>query len=116
MKHICGDANPKGNIELTRKGGCRKEIKRGDEYRCTGCDSWFHKDCAIEHFRLEKDHDWGRVAERKRIANLVDARGMKYKIPKNEEEMFDRLTDRAYVDGYNTALRMVKKDILNKLK
>ena len=63
----CGDANPKGNIALTYKGGCGKNGLKTEMYRCTGCDGWFHKDCLIEHFKQEKLHDWGRKAEREKI-------------------------------------------------
>lgn len=61
----CGDANPNGNVSLTFKGGCRKELLLKDAYRCTGCNGWFHKDCILKHFELEKEHDFGRNEERK---------------------------------------------------
>lgn len=67
MKVECGNANPSGNVYLTSKGGCRKELRVEDAYRCTGCDVFFHKDCILKHFELEKKHDWGREEERKRI-------------------------------------------------
>ena len=72
-KVLCGDANPKGNIELTRKGGCRKELDIKDAYRCTGCGSWFHKKCIIEHFKLEEKCDWGRQEEKKKMHEAVEA-------------------------------------------
>ena len=59
-KVICGDANPKGNIQFTYKGGCRKEIKMKDAYRCTGCGGWFCLEHILEHFKREKEHDVGR--------------------------------------------------------
>lgn len=67
MKIECGDANPKGNVRFTYKGGCRKEIDIIEAYRCVGCGSWFHKECILKHFELEKEHDYGRQAERKRL-------------------------------------------------
>lgn len=67
----CGDANPKGNIALTYKGGCGKELDMKDAYRCTGCGGWFHKECLIKHFEMEKDHDWGREKERQRIISDI---------------------------------------------
>lgn len=64
----CGDANPKGNIYMTFKGGCERNLNIADAYRCTGCGGWFHKDCILKHFEEEKSHDWGRQQERERIA------------------------------------------------
>lgn len=60
MKIKCGNANPNGNIALFYKGGCKKELKIEDAYRCTGCGGWFHIECILEHFRLEQKHDVGR--------------------------------------------------------
>lgn len=61
MKKVkCGDANPNGNIALNYKGGCGKELDMKDAYRCTGCGGWFHLDCILKHFKLEKEHDVGR--------------------------------------------------------
>ena len=68
----CGDANPKGNIALTRKGGCGKELKIQDAYRCTGCGGWFHKECILKHFELEKEHDWGRKKERQNLLKEIE--------------------------------------------
>jgi len=68
----CGNANPKGNIQLIFKGGCGKTIKDGDEYRCVGCGGYFHKKCIIKHFELEKDHDYGRQQEKKKIIKVLD--------------------------------------------
>lgn len=59
-KIICGDANQKGNIQITYKGGCRQEVDIKDAYRCVGCGGWFHLDCILKHFELEKDHDVAR--------------------------------------------------------
>lgn len=70
-KLICGDANPKGNIALHYKGACKKELKIEDAYRCTGCGGWFHKDCIMEHFKLEEKHDWGRQEEIKKIIKIA---------------------------------------------
>ena len=67
----CGDANPNGNIALFYKGGCKKELKLKDAYRCVGCGGYFHKDCILEHFRQEKDHDWGRKEERDKIKQNI---------------------------------------------
>ena len=53
----CGDANPKGNVDFFYKGGCRKDLKIKEAYRCVGCGSRFHLDCIKKHFELEKDHD-----------------------------------------------------------
>lgn len=63
----CGDANPTGNVALYYKGGCTQELTLEDTYRCTGCDGRFHKVCILAHFKLEKEHDWGRSEERKDI-------------------------------------------------
>jgi len=67
----CGNANPKGNIELFYKGACKKELEIEDAYRCTGCGGWFHKDCILEHFKLEKKHDVGRNEEIKKIIKII---------------------------------------------
>jgi len=61
-KVICGNANPKGNIEITYKGGCRKELNIKEAYRCVGCGGWFHLDCILKHFELEAGHDVARNA------------------------------------------------------
>jgi hypothetical protein len=60
----CGDANPGGNVALTYKGGCLKDVSLEECYRCTGCGGRFHKRCILKHFKLEKAHDWGRQQER----------------------------------------------------
>lgn len=70
----CGDANPNGNIYAFYKGGCEKEINKIESYRCTGCGGWFHKECILKHFKLEKKHDWGRIEEQNRIINMIDAK------------------------------------------
>jgi hypothetical protein len=62
IKVKCGDANPKGNIQFTYKGGCDKELDIREAYRCVGCSGWFHLDCILKHFELEKDHDVARNA------------------------------------------------------
>jgi len=67
----CGDANPKGNIALNYKGGCGKKGLKTQMYRCVGCGGWFHKECLIEHFKQEENHDWGRQQERKRIIEII---------------------------------------------
>lgn len=67
----CGDANKNGNVELTFKGGCRKKVSLRESYRCSGCGGWFHKDCMVNHFKLEKDHDWGRKQKRDRLEKLI---------------------------------------------
>lgn len=59
---LCGNASD--SIYLTFKGGCRKDLPIEDAYRCTGCGGRFHKDCIMEHFKLEALHDWGRQEER----------------------------------------------------
>lgn len=71
MKIICGDANPNGNINLTYKGGCRKSLNIKDAYRCVGCGGWFHKDCIIKHFELEKADDIGRNNLKKEIIKII---------------------------------------------
>lgn len=60
IKVTCGDANPKGNISFTFKGGCREELDIREAYRCTGCGGWFHLDCILKHFELEEGHDVAR--------------------------------------------------------
>lgn len=70
-KTMCGDANPDGNVALTYKGGCSSTLTLEDSYRCTGCGGRFHKDCIFKHFELEKDHDWGRKEERRRIISIL---------------------------------------------
>jgi hypothetical protein len=60
----CGDANPNGNVALTYQGGCREELNIKDAYRCVGCGGYFHLDCILKHFELEKDHDVSRNALR----------------------------------------------------
>lgn len=67
----CGDANPKGNIELFYKGGCRKELKMKDAYRCVGCGGYFHKECILKHFELEKECDIGRNNLKKDIIKFI---------------------------------------------
>jgi len=69
MKLICGNASD--NLYLTFKGGCRKLLEIESCYRCTGCGGRFHKDCILEHFKLEATHDWGRQQERERIAKDI---------------------------------------------
>ena len=65
----CGNANLKGNVALTYKGGCGKKLNIKDAYRCGGCGGWFHKECMYKHFELEKEHDYGRV---KAVKGFVD--------------------------------------------
>ncbi len=73
----CGDANPSGNIALFYKGSCAQVLDISDAYRCTGCDARFHKFCILSHFRLEKEHDYGRQEERNLIArNMEKLRNM----------------------------------------
>ena len=72
MKVRCGDANSKGNIQLIFKGGCNKELNIKEAYRCTGCGGWFHKECILEHFKLEKEHDVGRNKLREEIIEIID--------------------------------------------
>jgi hypothetical protein len=67
----CGDANPKGNVALFYKGGCRKELKIEEAYRCTGCGGYFHKDCITKHFELEKKHDYGKEKLRQEIKEII---------------------------------------------
>jgi hypothetical protein len=69
----CGDANPNGNISLFYKGGCKQEVDTSEAYRCTGCGGSFHKECALEHFKLEKEHDFGRNELKKEINDWVVA-------------------------------------------
>jgi len=71
MKINCGDANPNGNVEFTYKGGCKKALKIKDAYRCVGCGGYFHKECILEHFELEKAHDIGRNKLKEKVINLL---------------------------------------------
>lgn len=64
-KLLCGNASD--NLYLTFKGGCRGLLELQDCYRCTGCGGRFHKDCILEHFKLEESHDWGRQQEREEL-------------------------------------------------
>ena len=68
----CGNANPKGNVAMTYKGGCMKTIDIENAYRCTGCGGWFHKECILKHFKLEKNHDWGRMEEQEKIVGKIE--------------------------------------------
>lgn len=63
----CGNANPNGNVSLFYKGGCKQKLKKSEAYRCVGCGGWFHKECILKHFELEKEHDYGRQEERKKL-------------------------------------------------
>lgn len=67
----CGDANPNGNIALSYKGGCGLDLLISEAYRCTGCMGWFHKKCILAHFKMEKQHDWGRKKERKEVLEEI---------------------------------------------
>lgn len=62
MKIKCGDANPNGNISLFYKGGCKQELNIEEAYRCVGCGGWFHYECILSHFRLERGHDNARYS------------------------------------------------------
>lgn len=62
---LCGNASD--SFYLTFKGGCREQVAYVDAYRCTGCGGRFHKDCILEHFKLEAGHDWGRQEERETL-------------------------------------------------
>ena len=68
-KLFCGDANPRGNITMTYKGGCRKHVKITEAYRCTGCGGWFHRDCIFEHFERENGQSKAHNALRKILDN-----------------------------------------------
>lgn len=76
MKIKCGDANPKGNVMMTYKGGCRSELNIETAYRCTGCGGWFHIACIKKHFELEKKHDVGRNNLKGEILNELKAKGI----------------------------------------
>lgn len=67
----CG-INPESNVHLVYRGGCEKPLTIEDAYRCTGCNQRFHKDCILEHFKQEKDHDWGRADERQKVLAEVE--------------------------------------------
>lgn len=101
QRHKCGDANPNGNVALFRKGACKKKVTLEEGYRCTGCDSLFHKDCIINHFKQEESHDWGRHEERQQIKNeLIES------IEKDNAGMQFRTIDddyKACVKGYKKA-------------
>jgi len=109
----CGNANPKGNVALTYKGGCGKKLDTTKAYRCTGCGGWFHKECILKHFELEKDHDYGRKAEIDRIRKVVE--GKKKVIPKsiNMTPFPDDLIKafRVKEQGYNQAIDDILKDL-----
>lgn len=66
---LCGNASD--SLYLTFKGGCRKELTHEECYRCTGCGGRFHKECALEHFKLEASHDWGRQQEREQLLGEI---------------------------------------------
>lgn len=68
---LCGNASD--NLYLTFKGSCRKDLTYKEAYRCTGCGGRFHKDCILEHFKLEEKHDWGRQEERKNLVAKVSS-------------------------------------------
>lgn len=72
-KTVCGDANPGGNVQMTHKGGCRESVEYKLAYRCVGCGVFFHRECIIKHFELEKEHDYGREEERKEIKKRAQA-------------------------------------------
>jgi len=72
----CGDANPNGNISLFYKGGCKSVLPKAVAYRCVGCGGWFHLECILRHFELEKNHDNARNALRKTI-KYVDLQRLK---------------------------------------
>ncbi len=67
----CG-INPESNVHLVFRGGCEKLLTPEESYRCTGCNQRFHKDCIIEHFKLEKEHDWGRKDERQAVIKEIE--------------------------------------------
>lgn len=67
----CGDANPRGNVMMTYRGGCRGELEIEDAYRCTGCGGWFHKECIIKHFEMEKAHDFGKQKLREDLSAWI---------------------------------------------
>lgn len=67
---LCGNASD--SIYLTFKGGCRLPMEIEDTYRCTGCGGRFHKDCILQHFELETEHDWGRQQEREAMRAVID--------------------------------------------
>lgn len=68
-KILCGNAG--NGIYLTFKGGCHEELTYNECYRCTGCGGRFHKDCIMEHFKLESNHDWGRQQERDKLKDGI---------------------------------------------
>lgn len=86
----CGDANPKGNIALFYKGGCKKEIDKTEAYRCVACGGWFHKECILKHFELEKKCDWGRQQEKKKwLKEIREIRKLSDKYARAIELMAD---------------------------
>ena len=72
----CGDANPQGNIAMHYEGGCGCEVGLSEAYRCVGCGGWFHRDCILRHFELEKKHDTGRNELRTKVISLVNDSGI----------------------------------------
>jgi len=99
MKVICGDANPHGNIAMTSKGGCGKELDIRDAYRCTGCGVFFHLDCIYNHFEEEEGHDVARNALKKikQVAEYASdydmSRTLKVSLKKIAVEGLDRQKD-----------------------
>lgn len=118
----CGNANIGGNVALHYRGGCKKKILMEDAYRCTGCSGWFHKDCILEHFKLEKNHDWGRKEERKNIDQEI-----RTAVEVREKEIVKGIMDQRisfvgkdlYLEGYhkaiNNILKLMSKEILSKM-
>jgi len=102
MKVKCGDANPRGNIEFTYKGGCKKELDTTETYRCVGCGGWFHKECIIKHFELEKDHDYGRNELKKEI--IKELRNLKRK----SQETFDYQYREGMKILFNELIKIIK--------
>ena len=72
LQVICGDATKNGNVELTYKGGCRKQLDITEAYRCIGCGGYFHYDCIMKHFEEEEAHDVARNALKKIKINTDD--------------------------------------------
>lgn len=103
----CGDANPNGNVFAFFKGGCKKMIDKLEAYRCTECGGWFHKECILKHFELEKEHDWGREEERKHIKDIINRELIS--VEKKYYFEVDKLSDDTGYFDHNFVLKFIKK-------
>ena len=103
----CGNANPKGNVSLFYKGGCKKELELKDAYRCTGCGGWFHKECILKHFELEREHDYGRKNERARLRIKIEGMKNKAKLPAGLKFKKNDIKKLEMIESWNHAIDKV---------